>query len=213
MSRQFNYELDENQIKSLMLNSELEFNESLWEKFEHITNTKRNTHLNFSKYFQKIDLNINKTIVLFLAFVALISGFSSMLFTLVDFKKTSNNGNNDPLMADYREIEKKHEPIYEETENTKKGVKSVIKANVSIIKDSVNLKDESQKLDSVISMPDITPNVQPIEEKVVKDDITKETISKPSKKRRKTNMKSEELPIIKTVTNLNEGLIEPELDL
>jgi len=213
MSRQFNYELDENQIKSLMQNSELELNESLWEKFEHITNTRRNTHLNFSKYFQKIDLNINKTIVLFLAFIALISGFSSMLFTLVDFKKTSNNGNNDPLMADFREIEKQREPIYEETESTKKTIKSVTKAKVTVIIDSVNLKDESQKLDTLTSTPDITPTVQPIEDKVIKDDMIKETISKPSKKRRKANIKSEELPIIKTVTNLNEGLIEPELDL
>ncbi len=208
MSRQFNYELDENQIKHLMQNSELEFDEATWEKFEHITNSRRNNHLNFSKYFQKIDLNINKTIVLFLVFMALISGFSSMLFTLIDFKKNPNMGNGEPLMADYRDLEMQRRPIYEtEMVNNKK---SELPTKVKVNQDSaaLNTKEEAINKDSVeVSSEVISQNP------VTEPDVVKEPASKAIKRKRKLNINSEELPSIKSVTNLNEGTVEPELDL
>ncbi len=208
MSRQFNYELDENQIKHLMQNSELEFDEATWEKFEHITNSRRNNHLNFSKYFQKIDLNINKTIVLFLVFMALISGFSSMLFTLIDFKKNPNMGNGEPLMADYRDLEMQRRPIYEtEMVNNKK---SELPTKVKVNQDTaaLNTKEEAINKDSVeVSSEVISQNP------VTEPDVVKEPASKAIKRKRKLNINSEELPSIKSVTNLNEGTVEPELDL
>jgi hypothetical protein len=208
MSRQFNYELDENQIKHLMQNSELEFDEATWEKFEHITNSRRNNHLNFSKYFQKIDLNINKTIVLFLVFMALISGFSSMLFTLIDFKKNPNMGNGEPLMADYRDLEMQRRPIYEtEMVNNKK---SELPTKVKVNQDTaaLNTKEEAINKDSVeVSSEVISQNP------VTEPDVVKEPVSNSIKRKRKLNINSEELPSIKSVTNLNEGTVEPELDL
>ena len=208
MSRQFNYELDENQIKHLMQNSELEFDEATWEKFEHITNSRRNNHLNFSKYFQKIDLNINKTIVLFLVFMALISGFSSMLFTLIDFKKNPNMGNGEPLMADYRDLEMQRRPIYEtEMVNNKK---SELPTKVKVNQDTaaLNTKEEAINKDSV----EVTSEVIS-QNPVTEPDVVKEPASKAIKRKRKLNINSEELPSIKSVTNLNEGTVEPELDL
>jgi len=208
MSRQFNYELDENQIKHLMQNSELEFDEATWEKFEHITNSRRNNHLNFSKYFQKIDLNINKTIVLFLVFMALISGFSSMLFTLIDFKKNPNMGNGEPLMADYRDLEMQRRPIYEtEMVNNKK---SELPTKVKVNQDTAALKTKEEAInkDSVeVSSEVISQNP------VTEPDVVKEPVSNSIKRKRKLNINSEELPSIKSVTNLNEGTVEPELDL
>jgi hypothetical protein len=210
MSRQFNYELDEDQIKTLMQNAELEYNEVLWEKFEKMPHSDSNSEISFTKYFQKLNLNINRTIILSLVFVALISGFSSMLFTLIDFKKNPNIGNGEPLMADYRDLEMQHMPIYE-TEIVK-NEKSIIPPtnNAKVNHDSATIitKEETEVKDSIAVESEISS-----QNTVIENEVIKESSSNSVKRKRKININSEELPVIKTVTNLNEGTVEPELDL
>jgi len=49
--------------------------------------------------------------------------------------------------------------------------------------------------------------------KTVTIEVKKQTTAQPTKKKKKKKVVVEELPTIKPVTNLNEGVNEPELDL
>jgi hypothetical protein len=215
MSSQFSYELDERQIRILMQNTELDYNEVMWNKFEEMAVPESKSSI--GNFVPSINLSISRSIIVPILFIILIGGLSGLLFSFVDFKK--------------KEVIEKEVPLVANPENFKKPeVKpkktTIVKRNqtVAAVIDSVAIKTPSVE---VINLTTTIPSADSKKETVVKtidtkpkeesaakiNEVKKETIVVPVKKKRKRNMQSEELQSINTPINLNEGATEPELDL
>lgn len=89
MSSLFNYELDEKNIRSSLLNARhAEFSEAAWRDFEEnyckeVCN--KNSTLSFIK-LPEINLNINRNIILPVFFILGLVGVSALLLSFIDFK-------------------------------------------------------------------------------------------------------------------------------
>ena len=85
MNSQFSYDLDERQLKILLQDAELEFSEEAWQKFEKLKSLESKS--TFENILPKINIGISRSIIVPIIFIVLIGGFSSLLFSFVDFKK------------------------------------------------------------------------------------------------------------------------------
>lgn len=215
MSSQFNYELDERQIRILMQDAELEYNEALWQKFETSGVIEAKSSIIISNYIPKINVSISRSIIVPILFITLIGGLSGVLFSIVDFKKKEAIKKEIPYEA--KSIITSKPDV---TKNTKiksiqpaKGIttNSIVLPSKSVVStNSLNIDTNLEAIKTEI--------IKPIEVKAKEESplllITQKEIKKPSekkKKRRKTQ--PVELPIINTSSNLNEGVSEVELDL
>jgi len=108
MSNQFSYELDERQIKLLMQDAELEYNETVWQKFDKlaITECKSSSAIDLTYYVPKFSLSISRSVIVPVVFIILIGGLSAMLFSFVDFKKKENIDKETPLVANPENFKK-----------------------------------------------------------------------------------------------------------
>ncbi len=213
MSNQFSYELDERQIRILMQDAELDYNEALWDKFDELVSSHSKSSNNISNYIPNINLSISRSIIVPILFIVFIGGLSAMLFSFVDFKKKESINKEIPLVATSEKIK---EPVI----TTKKVIKPqeaiAVKTNSVVISNSVSTNTSSENKNLVpVKVAEVTPKViteeKPKEIIVPTVVIKKESAPAPIKKKKKIKM--EVLPTINASTNLNEGVSEPELEL
>jgi len=141
MSSLFNYELDEKNIRSSLLNAKhTEFSEAAWRDFEEnyckeVCN--KNSALSFIK-LPEINLNINRNIVLPIFFILALVGVSAILLSFIDFK------------PDQEQVEKKLDP-------NPNNFKATIAPEKKETKQEVVSKPEPKtiavKKDSIVSTP------------------------------------------------------------
>lgn len=200
MSSPFSYDLDERQIKIILQHAELEYNEEAWHNFEALTPIENK--FSYGKSMPSINIGISRSIIVPIIFIVLIGGFSTLLFSFVDFKKKPEVITEVPMIIPHTNLKVKPKPIIA------KVVPVAINTIVAIPTPTVSLLEEKIKVkpeEIIIKEP----------EKMVEQKITE---SKPREKvikeKKKRKLKSVELPIIKaSTTNLNESSVEPELEL
>ena len=215
MSNQFSYELDERQIRILMQNAELEYDEGAWQKFSSIPVIDHKQGI--SAVIPKINIGISRSVIVPIFFIVMIGGLSALLFNFVDFKKKEEVVNEIPLTK----------PII-----TKKNIDPtpIISKPIAIVPIAKDSTDSSSKVTPVITEPPVVskkteevdkiiePNTKPITTESTVSNQKEKKVEAPvvSKKRKKRKRKEiiEELPIINArTTNSNEDSKEPELEI
>lgn len=217
MSSQFSYELDERQIRILMQNAELELNDAVWQKFDELAKSESKQTIDIGSYVPKFNLSISRSIIVPIIFILLIGGLSAMLFSFVDFKKKETIENEVPLVANpenFKKSEDKATVITKPQTNKTQTIvtpKVVASGTTSIAASTSTLMNKSE-----VKKPEPEKATE-IAVKVKEEQVAKvaesENIISPVKKKKKRKIVAEPIPTIKTVTNLNEGVSEPELDL
>jgi cytoskeletal protein RodZ len=217
MSNQFSYELDERQIRILMQDAESDYNESLWNKYESIepTTSCKSTSVQIGNYIPKFNLSISRSIIVPVLFIILIGGLSAMLFSFVDFKKKENIDKEIPLVANpenFKKPEVTTAKVIKPSEAKINPAKTIVASTPTIntsptATTAITIAETKQP--EPVKIVESTPKekTQPTAE------VKKEAVPVVIKKKTKKKIKAEELPTIKAVTNLNEGVNEPELDL
>ena len=217
MSSQFSYELDERQIRLMMQDAELDYNEAMWHKFEEMSVTKASSSSSIGNYIPTVNFGISRSIIVPVIFIVLIGGLSAMLFSFVDFKKKEAIEKEIPYVA-------KVEPVIKPEVSSKPIIKPKPIATPSITAAKPILVDTSSP-PVVTNSANITiePVIKKEEPLKIAETKQKEVIAKPiepkketvTPRKKKRKMKTEVLPIINaaTIPNLNEGASEPELDL
>jgi hypothetical protein len=224
MSSQFSYELDERQIKILMQDAELDGHEALWSKFESLEPSAncKTTSVQIGNYIPKFNVSISRSVIVPVLFIVLIGGLSAMLFSFVDFKKKETIDKEIPLVANpenfkkpevttaklVKPVEVKTAPIATVAVNTASMTNTPTTPTVTV--------SEPKKEEMAKTAPITSVSAAVIKEsdnaKVVSKNMSTQTTPTVIKKKKK-KVAAEELPTIKAVTNLNEGVSEPELDL
>ena len=223
MSNQFNYELDERQIRILMQNAESEYDESAWQKFQSATVNEQRQSIPIS--LPKLNFGISRSVIVPIFFVLMIGGLSSLLFSFVDFKKKEEI----VLEVPYAK------PVVKKTIPKPIPIVSKSTAVVALKTDtSASLKTATVVPATAISEPVVTTNskdktpvvVEPVvkpEENISSKKENKEVLvaknentqhsTKVKKKKRKKQI-TEELPTINAVkTSLSEGIKITELEI
>ena len=209
MNSQFSYDLDERQLKILLQDAELEFNEEAWQKFEKLKPLESKS--TFENILPKINIGISRSIIVPIIFIVLIGGFSSLLFNFVDFKKKPEVITEIPMIV---------------KPTIKPSIKSIvpIKKNIHLVKDTISVVTSSVAIDTTktenenklivkenLIQKDIVSQSNQIEIQKPKGNKQKEIVGKPKKKQK---LRPLELPIIKaSTTNLNGYNVEPDLEL
>ena len=215
MSNQFSYELDERQIRILMQNAELEYDESAWQKFSAISVVDHKQSLSVA--IPKINIGISRSVIVPIFFILMIGGLSALLFSFVDFKKKEEVVNEIPLTKPI--ITKKNIPpatIITKPTVTVPAAKDTVVASSIVTSTVKELPVVTKKTEQITKA--LEPANKPITAELVVSSHKeqKEVAQVVSKKKKKKNRKqiTEELPIINArTTNLNEGSSEPELDI
>ena len=215
MSNQFSYELDERQIRILMQNAELEYDESVWQKFSSIPVVEHKQSI--SAFIPKINIGISRSVIVPIFFILMIGGLSTLLFSFVDFKKKEEVVNEIPLTKPT--ITKKiitPAPIV-----TMPVVIATVAKDTAVISSTVTSAVKEQPL--VMKKPEqVAKAIVPVSKSISAEPIAsirkeqKEITQVVSKKKKKKKSKqiTEELPIINArTTNSNEDTKEPELEI
>ena len=202
MNNTFTYDLDERKIKMILEHAELDYNEEVWKKFEHLKPIENK----FSIYnsLPEIKINLGQKVFLPFLFILLIGGLSTLLFSFVNFKLENEKLKEIPLIEKTipNKYNSKHLNVIKKSNNIKKVISidntnNLVKNDKPIIEEKINpiVNQASQSID--------TKNV------IVKNKITTKNI----KAKRKQKVIHEELPKISTTNNLVESTEEPELEL
>lgn len=210
MSSQFSYELDERQIKILMQNSEADYNEAMWNRFESSLSTSSKPSI--ASYAPKVNISISRSVIIPTLFVSLIGGLSILLFSFVDFKKKDDVVTEKPLEVSKPVIKPKPaitKPIQKTITNPSVVVPPVTVAQTN----TSNQKEVTASVPKeplVIETPKITtPDNNTV---VAKKNNQNTTTVQPKPKRKRTKMVAEELQSISAPTSLSTSE-EPELEL
>ena len=216
MSSQFSYELDERQIRLMMQDAELDYNEALWHKFDEMSVSQAKSASQIGNYIPTINFGISRSVIVPVIFIILIGGLSAMLFSFVDFKKKEAIEKEIPYVAKMEEVKKptavikpiiKAKPIETpvlnaaNTIDTNKAV--AVKNSVNVVVAPAIKKEEPAKM--IEAKPKETILASTVEQK--KDIVV------PHKRKTNKKVKTEILPTINAPLNLNEGSSEPELEL
>lgn len=229
MANQFNYELDDRQIKLTMLSATVPFDEKAWDKFnsQPVSGAKQFAASNFPK--MDINIGISRSIIVPVIFVVLIGSLSALLFSFIDFKKKETVSTEIPL--EIPEISKplkkveiaatpsltvlKEEKIDVPGIKTAEPVKSVI--TETIVNTSIKKVENKKAIEPVlVDKKEVAKNndSKELKEKVL---VAKKsnTISEIPKKKKKKKVITEEIPVITPkATILNtEPVLEPEIDI
>lgn len=209
MSSQFSYELDERQIKFLMQNSESDYNEAMWNRFESSLSSA--TKPSISSYAPKVNISISRSVIIPTLFITLIGGLSILLFSFVDFKKKDTVITEKPL-----EISK---PVAKPKVVVAKSIKKP-EVKPSPIVPAVTVEQNTSSTEKIVTAsvakePLVieTPKTSTPDNNIVaakKSNTTTVVQQKPKKKRNK--MVVEELQSISAPTSLSTS-DEPELEL
>ncbi len=207
MNSQFSYDLDERQLKILLQDAELEFSEEAWQKFEKLKPIESKS--TFENILPKINIGISRSIIVPIIFIVLIGGFSSLLFSFVDFKKKPEVITEIPMI-----VKPTIKPEIKSSVPIKKNiplVKDTISAIISSVAiDTIKTKKENKlKIEEDIKLIENISKLNQIENERLEVNKPKEIVGKPKKKQ-----KPLKLPTIKASTsNLNGYNVEPELKL
>ncbi len=207
MNSQFSYDLDERQLKILLQDAELEFSEEAWQKFEKLKPLESKS--TFENILPKINIGISRSIIVPIIFIVLIGGFSSLLFSFVDFKKKPEVITEIPMI-----VKPTIKPEIKSSVPIKKNiplVKDTISAIISSVAiDTIKTKKENKlKIEEDIKLIENISKLNQIENERLEVNKPKEIVGKPKKKQ-----KPLKLPTIKASTsNLNGYNVEPELKL
>ena len=207
MNSQFSYDLDERQLKILLQDAELEFSEEAWQKFEKLKPLESKS--TFENILPKINICISRSIIVPIIFIVLIGGFSSLLFSFVDFKKKPEVITEIPMI-----VKPTIKPEIKSSVPIKKNiplVKDTISAIISSVAiDTIKTKKENKlKIEEDIKLIENISKLNQIENERLEVNKPKEIVGKPKKKQ-----KPLKLPTIKASTsNLNGYNVEPELKL
>ena len=109
MSSPFSYDLDERQIKIILQHAELEYNEEAWHNFEALTPIE--SKFSYGKSMPNINIGISRSIIVPIIFIVLIGGFSTILFSFVDFKKKPEVITEVPMIVTPTLVKVKPKPI------------------------------------------------------------------------------------------------------
>lgn len=214
MSSPFSYELDERQIKLMLQDVELACCEQAWQKFDELSTVDRKTPLNIT--VPKLNVGISRSIIIPIFFILLIAGFSSILFSFVDFKKKPEVIKEIPYQAPPKKIVTKTKPV-------------VVPITKPIAAPADSTKNTTPQLSTTLTIA--TPTLQSNKITAIKSDVkpievitqkkndivattssiqtTTNTIRRKKKKEITEEIQTISLPNI----NLNEGSTEPELEL
>lgn len=225
MSNQFSYELDERQIRLMMLNSESDYNEVAWQRFESTLSNNYKPVVKAS--LPRINISISRSFIIPVLFIGLIGSLSILLFSFVDLKKKEEVVVEKPLQISKpvtkpKVVTKKliaqpkiNTPPITETVPKEKTLTSNIASTVDNSTSSITTES---KVVLEPSAKDFKPTETANKESatVVQNNNTpvnsiKNTESKP--KRKKKHVVFEELPTITAPVNLTTSGEEPELDL
>jgi len=209
MNSQFSYDLDERRLKILLQDAELEFNEEAWQKFEKLKPLESKS--TFENILPKINIGISRSIIVPIIFIVLIGGFSSLLFSFVDFKKKPEVITEIPMI-----VKPTIKPKIKSSVPIKKNI-PLVKDTISAIISSVTIVSTKPENENKLIVKENLTQIEnvfqsnQIENQKSKENKQKEKIGKPKKKQKLNPLK---LPIIRaSTTNLNEGALEPELEL
>ncbi len=213
MSSPFSYDLDERQIKIILQHAELEYNEEAWHNFEAIAPLE--TKFSYGKSIPTINIGISRSIIVPIIFIVFIGGFSTLLFSFVDFKKKPDVITEVPMI-----IKPSIKPIIKPKAKLVPPITKIIPivtntvatliSTVSTVPTKTITENKLAVKEDIIPVEKVSQSVQ-IENQKSKEHKPKEIVVKQKKKRK---LKSVELPTIKaSTTNLNEGSVEPELEL
>lgn len=217
MSSQFSYELDERQIRLMMQDAELDYNEAMWHKFDEMSVSQNRASSNIGSYIPSINFGISRSIIVPVIFIVLIGGLSAMLFSFVDFKKKEAIEKEIPYVASVNPVKQPEvslKPIIKSKSVTTPSItaaKPIVDTTaIPVITNSTNVVVEPVvKKEETVKIAETKPKETVI---ATASESKKETIIVPHKKKKK--VKTEVLPTINAVApNLNEGASEPELDL
>ena len=217
MSSQFSYELDERQIRLMMQDAELGYNEAMWHKFDELSVTQAKANSNIGSYIPSINFGISRSIIVPVIFIVLIGGLSAMLFSFVDFKKKEAIEKEIPYVATVNPVkqpEVSSKPIIKSkpvaTPSITAATPIVDTTSIPVTTNSVNVVVEpSVKKEEPVKIIETKPKETVV---TTSSEPKKQTVIVPHKKKKK--IKTEVLPTINaTAPNLNEGVSEPELDL
>ena len=223
MSNQFNYELDERQIRILMQNAESKYDESVWQKFQSATVNEQRQSIPIS--LPKLNFGISRSVIVPIFFVLMIGGLSSLLFSFVDFKKKEEIVLEVPYTKPLvKKTTPKPIPIASNSiaavtlkTDTSASLKTATVVPAAVISDPVVITKSKDKT-PVIVEPVVKPeeNISSKKENkevlVVKNENTQHS-PKGKKKNRKKQI-IEELPTINAVkASLNEGIKITELEI
>lgn len=229
MANQFNYELDDRQIKLTMLSATVPFDEKAWDKFKSqpISGSKQFATSNFPK--MDINIGISRSIIMPVIFVILIGSLSALLFSFIDFKKKDTASTEIPLEIPVAtKSVKKNEITTTPSLTVLKGDKN----NVPEIKATESVKSVVTETIANNSIKKIEDKkvVEPVKEdkkEVIKTNDSKElkqkvivvkksnTIVETPKKKKKKKVITEEIPVITPkATILNtDPIVELEIDI
>lgn len=209
MSSPFSYDLDERQIKILLQHAELEFNEEAWQKFEKLSPIESKS--SFENILPKVNIGISRSIIVPIIFIVLIGGFSTLLFSFVDFKKKPEVITEIPMIIKPT-VKPKVKPVVPITKiiPVVTNTVAVITSSIAIVPTKTVTENKLVVKEDIKPIENVSQSTQ-VENQKSKENKTKEIVVKQKKKRK---LKSVELPTIKaSTTNLNEGAVEPELEL
>ena len=212
MSSQFSYELDERQIRILMQDAELDYNEALWDKFDELASSQAKSST-ISNFIPNINFSISRSIIVPVLFIIFIGSLSAMLFSFVDFKKKESIDKEIPLVATSQKIK---EPVITPKVVIKPKETIVVKTNsVAITNSVIAVKVKVIKKEAPVKIAEVKPTIIIAEKpkEIIVPAIVAKKESAPAPIKKKKKIKMEVLPTINTSTNLNEGVIEPELEL
>jgi len=209
MNSQFSYDLDERQLKILLQDAELEFSEEAWQKFEKLKPLESKS--TFENIMPKINIGISRSIIVPIIFIALIGGFSSLLFSFVDFKKKPEVITETPMIVK-PSIKPKIKLIVPIKKNIPLPKETISAITASVVIDTTKTEKENKLIvkENLTQIENVFQSNK-IENQKSKENKQKEKIGKPKKKQKLNPLK---LPIIRaSTTNLNGYNVEPELEL
>lgn len=230
MGNQFNYELDDRQIKLTMLSATVPLEDVAWNNFKHVPTAETKHFTTITKNIPKFEMGVSRSIIVPVVFILVIGGLSAILFNVIDFKKSEKLNTEIPLdipqvteksvssndvTIDKNTPVKKEIIVAKETKSVEATPKnSVITPTASIAINSVKTpsvteKKVENKIPEKKSEQNVIADLKP---NAVTTTTTSPVVKKKKKKQKET---VEEIPVLIPQTTIlsNEPSTEPEIEL
>lgn len=197
MSSQFNYEIDENQIKALLNNAKAAYTEDAWLKFAELDQSRDKKISHYNSGSKSFNLKVSQSVLLPIVFVVLIGGLSAMLFSFIDFKKKETVVEEVPYTVTNVVNNTPKTEVTPITTPVKKDTVLVQKTD-SVLLQTENTHNQVASLENKEVKPEtVTEKQQPIKEEVKKEEVVSKKPTEIRKKLNKKKVKTEDvLPTI-----------------
>ncbi len=228
MSSLFNYELDEKQIRLTLHDAELEYNPLEWQDFdsnysETVSKTNKNPILNLPK----INLNINRNVLVPLFFIVGLGGVSAIMFKFINFKTKEPSNVQKALIPNAESINIVKKEIPPPIKNEPSAIEAKEKKQDTVVA-VVNTPTQTLLSNTFVVNTNSTVITQPVQKNIpTLIDTSKSTsLAPPSitvnqnpymKKRHRRRVTAEQLDVIKAQPLLSKdnssAETEPELKI